>query len=643
MVEKRSPCSIVLEGGVTSALIYAGLLCRLSRHYTFRQLGGTSSGAMAAAAAAAAEYGRQVATSAAAAPCGRSPPPADPFVELGRFPDKLAMTDETGGTRLLALFRPHPMARAAFRVVLAVLARPGKRYGASAVARGVAALWINHPGGAVLASLLAAVIGWLVARWVSSFSWCGTAPDLAAACAALWVVVMLPTLLGAVVVVAAWAVWRTVRALRANHWGLCSGMPQAEGEAEGASNALMPTLHKLYQSLSGKCECAPLTFGDLWGQPDGKISAPWSTSGRQIDLQIVTTSLGLARPLRIPGEPGTEPLREFFYDPDEWATLFPKAVMQHLKIHGRPSKLVRDDGHVLWALPPPQHLPVLVAARLSLSFPLLLSAIPMYVAVPRPPERGVEAEPAPRQYDVRKTYFSDGGITSNCPVHLFDAPLPGFPTFAINLYRSGARRRSVTRADTQDPDAEASTIGDAACWRDPLPFLQAILHTSLDWRDSLQRRMPSFRDRVVHIGVPRGAGGLNLTMPPHTIRRLGQLGQIAARRLHRDFALPGRDGAANAWERHRWTRARTTLSALRAYLATFVDRLATGEPDYVRLLRAAQPADHAFPDDVSREQALDLIREVRSLMRTIDATTPPDALDQGAPHPRPKLHLSPPW
>ena len=41
-------CDVVLEGGVTSAVIYAGLLARLSKTYRFRCLGGTSAGAVAA-------------------------------------------------------------------------------------------------------------------------------------------------------------------------------------------------------------------------------------------------------------------------------------------------------------------------------------------------------------------------------------------------------------------------------------------------------------------------------------------------------------------------------------------------------------------------------------------------------------------
>jgi hypothetical protein len=565
---------------------------------------------------------------------------ADPFAKLAAFPADLAATDVWGRTRLFNLFQPQPQGRASFRVAMAALTTSGRPKRAAIVARVGATLLVNFPGATVLAALPVAVVAWLLARWLWSTSWCGRALDTALACGAAWTVVLLPTLAGALVVVATWAVWVTLRALRVNHWGLCNGMTQAKG----GDAALTPTLHGFFQSLAGRPPGAPpLTFGDLWGLRPDSASTPDEPAPRQIDLQIITTAVSLAQPLRLPGEPGTDPLREFFYDQQEWDDLFPPDVMRHLKTHARPVTLTHDDGRVLLALPPPRQWPVLLAARFSLSFPLLLSAVPMYIAVPRRDALRAGGKATSRPFDARKVYFSDGGITSNCPVHLFDAPLPRFPTFAVNLYRTDGRRRSVKRSDTRDPELDASTVHDAAQWRSALGYLSAIGRTTLDWRDSLQRRLPGYRERVVHIGMPRDVGGLNLAMTPHMIRRLDLLGQLAARRLHRDFSTPRRSGEPNAWERHRWTRARTTLAALRAHLATFVDRLAAGDPDYPRLLRAARPRHDPFPDDASRQQAMDLVDGTRELMRTVDAATPPDALEHGAPQPRPSLHLSPPW
>lgn len=93
MAEEGSPCSVVLEGGVTSAVIYASLLARLSQYYTFRQLGGASSGAVAAAAAAAAEFARQNSPARSSAS----------FALLAQFPAQLAV-DPCGTTKLFKLF-----------------------------------------------------------------------------------------------------------------------------------------------------------------------------------------------------------------------------------------------------------------------------------------------------------------------------------------------------------------------------------------------------------------------------------------------------------------------------------------------------------------------------------------------------------
>src|SRR6266536_3042062 len=51
-------CDLVMKGGITSGIVYPPTLLELQKHYKFRSIGGTSAGAIAAAAAAAAEYNR---------------------------------------------------------------------------------------------------------------------------------------------------------------------------------------------------------------------------------------------------------------------------------------------------------------------------------------------------------------------------------------------------------------------------------------------------------------------------------------------------------------------------------------------------------------------------------------------------------
>ena len=48
-------CDIVMEGGITSGVVYPGALGELSQAFRLHNIGGTSAGAIAAAGAAAAE------------------------------------------------------------------------------------------------------------------------------------------------------------------------------------------------------------------------------------------------------------------------------------------------------------------------------------------------------------------------------------------------------------------------------------------------------------------------------------------------------------------------------------------------------------------------------------------------------------
>jgi hypothetical protein len=56
--DSRLECDLVMKGGVTSGIVYPLAVCELARKYRFRRIGGTSAGAISAAATAAAELGR---------------------------------------------------------------------------------------------------------------------------------------------------------------------------------------------------------------------------------------------------------------------------------------------------------------------------------------------------------------------------------------------------------------------------------------------------------------------------------------------------------------------------------------------------------------------------------------------------------
>ena len=51
-------CDIVMKGGITSGIVYPTAVAKLAAHWSFKNIGGTSAGAIAAAATAAAQYGK---------------------------------------------------------------------------------------------------------------------------------------------------------------------------------------------------------------------------------------------------------------------------------------------------------------------------------------------------------------------------------------------------------------------------------------------------------------------------------------------------------------------------------------------------------------------------------------------------------
>jgi len=57
-------CDIIMKGGVTSGVVYPAAVVALSATYRFRNIGGTSAGAIASAVTAAAEFARQTGSGA---------------------------------------------------------------------------------------------------------------------------------------------------------------------------------------------------------------------------------------------------------------------------------------------------------------------------------------------------------------------------------------------------------------------------------------------------------------------------------------------------------------------------------------------------------------------------------------------------
>ena len=627
-LNSQERCDVVLEGGVTSAVIYAGLLATLSKTYRYKNLGGTSAGAVAAAAAAIAELARRSGHGDAG------------FVQLGKLSADLGTTDDFNRTKLFKLFQPHAKVQRGYGVLIEVLRRgkPGRWTGAV-----IAGLWAS-----VVAFHWAALAGLLV----------GLLPVVhhgvaAAACrmvcesgAILALGALVAAALG-VLFAAAWGVWTTLRGALGNHFGLCSGMPVAGQYGD----ALTPLLHQLYNGLAGlKPEQPPVVFAMLWNAPDPDgLDVP---DQRAINLQMITTALNLKRPIRLPNEPGVDPLRAFFYDPAEWATLFPEPVMAWLAEHPRDGgtlSVTSRDGRALRALPEPGLWPVVMAVRLSLSFPGLLSAVPMYTL---DGPRGVHKRPGMPGavcFEADKVYFSDGGITSNCPIQLFDAPLPKWPTFGVNLVGLSGEHHSEPKVwmsgDPVDATLQPHPFNSSSTLTAAIGFVSAIVGTALDWRDAVQRELPGYRERIVHIGVPPNQGGLNLTMTAADIETLDKAGRDAAARLVQEFKRPrtAAERHPNGWDLHRWLRMRSTLAATRRHLGLLRDSVTEGAPPY-RTLPCVGPAlTPRFIDADAAEQAQRLMDCSIELLAAVDGDAPAPPLADNAPEPAPTLRMSSPW
>ena len=283
---------------------------------------------------------------------------------------------------------------------------------------------------------------------------------------------------------------------------------------------------------------------------------------------MMTSNLTHGVPHRLPFEN-----KLLFSDPKEFAQLFPPAVIAYLEqknkhYEAQVSAVSLPNGDRLWRFPSGDDLPVVVAVRMSLSFPMLLSAIPLYTFH----KAGTDAKAVPK-----RCWFSDGGITSNFPVHFFDSPLPSRPTFAINLipFEEGETKSTDETQNIWMPKNNRDGIKDVWNRFDQnssgagqlFGFVAAIFGTAQNWADNTQLTMPGYRDRIAHVKLEGGEGGLNLNMPKALIDGLTQRGRAAGRQLALQFS--GRHPDPNMtldWLNHRWVRYRATMASLETYL-----------------------------------------------------------------------------
>ncbi len=489
-------CDVIMKGGITSGVVYPLALTELARQFRFSQVGGTSAGAIAAAA----EYGRHV--------------PGGGFVLLAKLPGEV-------GNILFKLFQPTSALKPVFDILVGAI---GNDSTATKVMRVI--------GAALAGFAIAAAAGALPGLLIIVAGWWYDNPALAVLGALL--------LLIGVIIGIALCLYRAVsKGIPDNDFGLCPGKTQPGNSTPGLSDWLADKIDEIAGRDPKKDP--PLTFGDLSPKDAG---AP----RHKISLRMMTTNLTLRRPYSLPFTEANEKIYAFRLA--DFERLFPARITSYLAAHCEKVDDATGEYGDLYKFPEAENLPLIVATRMSLSFPILFCAVPLYA---RDFTFASEAERA----KWRKNLFSDGGLSNNFPIQFFDRMLPNSPTFGITLDDFSEKRVPERIRKRYPPDDPHSRV-----WLPPtdqprsgvlIPgeplhgiaaFFSRLLDAAMSWQDNLQSTLPGYRDRIVHVGLRSDEGGLNISMPHRLVDRLAGFGAQAGMDMRDEFDL----------DEHRWRR-----------------------------------------------------------------------------------------
>lgn len=634
-------CDVVMKGGITSGVVYPFAITALAEKFRFKSIGGTSAGAIAAALAAAAEARRS----------------SGGFSELAKLPAFLgADAADKKGSNLFRFFQPQPATRRLFRIAVASLGG-----GWLALLRVcVALLWQYW---------WATLLGCVPAAAFASLSWHHCHGYFCALCLLLAVLL----LIAGVGIVVSWRVFHDVtHGLTGNMYGLCTGLTPEFSDVRdehAVKNKGKPLTYWLTETLNGFFERKPwenpLTFGELWEPETYRPGRPEAVpfADREVNLEMMTTCLTHGRPYRLPFR-NDEDVREnnqFWFKEEDFRRLFPASVVNWMIQHGRQpgpgplSKQIHEQRkrEGFHPLPPPGDLPVVVGVRMSLSFPVLLSAVPLYAA-----DRSEDHD----NHALERCWFSDGGVCSNFPVHFFDSPLPRWPTLSLDLEakpegtppeildqpgmvkdNADGIREKWNRFEYSQKHvtgaAKPQQVEKSGA-KKLLGLVGAFVTTMQNWSDQTQARLPGYRDRIARVGLTPKEGGLNLNMPEPRITALSKRGKLAADALIGRFAESPAPDVKMTWENHRWIRLRSFLASLESMVSR-VDRACSlpqvRDLDYSAWL--ADPSSHPPPsykwtNTPQRQSATSALEQARSLAQQLATAT---SLATDSPRPRPDL------
>lgn len=608
-------CDVILKGGVTSGIVYPKFIHQLAQSYHFKKIGGTSAGAIVAGLTAAAEYGRRF---------NNNP---DSFQQLAAIPEELGrQNDATGHTNLFSLFHPHESFRTLYELILLVIQVSTTSTSSVLVRLTLIVksllryLWSHYRAEILI----------IIALWVVSISIFSMIHILVSPLAVLSfsVYAAFCAVILAIATVCARLCYQFL-GLPQNFYGICSGIDTREPQpllysllsgrqSPTISGPLTSWLNLKINILAGKSVTGdPLTFGEIWQTP----------SEKQIEFVALSTCLTEGKPYQLPFRN-----TQFYFKKEDFNKLFPKPVMDYL------TRNIPEKQEFI-PLPNNEALPLVVVIRMSLSFPLLLSAIPLYKEVQHR-QTG--------KTTMRKTWFSDGGIVSNFPIHLFDDILPLRPTFGVNLSPYPAGENSGSPLDywlpeKNNPDDCTYT---ADCWNyfqgknnndgTIIGFLFSIINAMQNWVDRTQIEVPGYRDRIVHIFLNSAEGGLNLDMSPEIITKISQRGKDAAKLLIQHYHQNPPPDIQTTWKNHCWVRYRTTMALLERALYQ-IDQGYNSTALYPSLIQSppSYPFTHASPSEITAAT-----REITNIVSSYTSQQF-TFYDANIPKPKPRIRIRP--
>lgn len=561
-------CDVVMKGGITSGVVYPLAAVELAKKYRLKSIGGTSAGALAAAITAAAEYGRS----------------------NGGYDRIATIPGEIAGS-LLSKFQPEPNLAPIFNIFLATL---GNERGSVKTTRAIKAAVLGYPY-PVLVGLIPGIAILLAGSFLSS--------------PALIVLGLLVAVVG-VVIALGWRIWNGLTSeLPAANYGLCSGATVEGHNARGITEWLADTIDRV---ASGHRETnnKPLCFGELQATSDRHA----------IELAMMTTDLSTRRPYRLPFRD-----RVHFFSKADFDKLFPKRIVDYMVAHTKSVPPERNVTGDLYYLPDAEHLPIVVAARLSLSFPLLIQAVPLYK---------VDFTLKNREADQPiKCWFSDGGLSSNFPMHFFDRMWPNAPTFGIALDSYDERRHGKNRVYMASGAGEGQLLPVNSI-KGIGSFLLTLLDAAKDWQDNLQSILPGYRERIIHIALKESEGGLNLTMPPSLIEELSQYGKQAGLMA----SSPAFD-----LDEHRWRRfliAMAEIEEMLDQIASSHDPQPSGAEDFGKFLDRYDFSGSYLPvSEAWKEEVLSRAKELVTAGHSW--RTDPTVRSGKIPKPDPVMRITP--